>query len=379
MENSRSDQTANNVFIRFDKDMIKYEWNEEFQTWFPSEDQSEFDLHLKKMNDLKVKQQESADLQESNSESKHQESTHSFRKSNSESTHSYRKSNEHENIAKYADPHVKTKKLHKSTEAEESKISSIQKSSVSIEDKQKTNRKNTSIYIKGLPNDVTVDELKDYFDRCGLIMESLYAEGQPRIKVYLDEEGNPKGDALITFLMEESVELAITLFDQSQFRANCPISVEPAVFTGEKSTTKVSTTIEPSIQKHLIKASFDKMKRKLDWSSEEPAASASSPTGGYAEGRVVLLRGMFSKEELDKDSSVAFDIKEDVREECGEKYGKVSNVKIYPALPGGLMTVKFKGAEGAAACIAGLDGRWFDGRRIGACLYDGMLRDEESI
>ena len=317
-----------NKLTKYDQDMIRYDWDENLKAWFPSEDQTEFDRHLK---------------------TKSSKDTQSFSNGN---------------ISQRTSNAIKNKTLEEHP---------------SKEDKQKNSRKNTSIYIKGLPNDVTVDELNDYFGKCGIIMDSLYTEGQPRIKIYFDDEGNPKGDAMITFLMEESVELAVSLFDQSQFRQNCQISVEPADFSRTK-TFSNSTNSGPSIpNKHLIKASFDKMKKRLDWGNEDiPNDSANVHL--YAEGRVVLLRGMFSKEEIDRNPSIAFDIKSEVRDECSKSFGRVSNVKIFPAVPGGLMTVKFKEATEANSCIDGLDGRWFDGKRIGACLYDGkLLRNEESI
>ena len=234
-------------------------------------------------------------------------------------------------------------------------------------------RKNTSIYIKSLPNDVTVDEIYDYFSRCGIIMESLYEADQPRIKIYYDDEGIPKGDALVTYLKEESVLLAVSMFDQSQFRPGCIITVEPAVF----SQTQTQAAENTSLDKHQLKASFDRMKRKLEWGSANQLETAIEDPLPME--KVVLLKGMFNVDELNTDPSVSFDIKAEVMEECNEKYGKVSNVKIYPNLPGGLMTVKFKDGKSARDCIAGLNGRWFDGRKVVACIYDGILKDEEVI
>ena len=37
--------------------------------------------------------------------------------------------------------------------------------------------------------------------------------GKPKIKVYRDENGAPKGDALCTYVKVESVELALTIID----------------------------------------------------------------------------------------------------------------------------------------------------------------------
>jgi len=42
--------------------------------------------------------------------------------------------------------------------------------------------------------------------------------GKPRIKLYTNEKGEFKGDALIVFFKAPSVDMAITLMDDTQFR-----------------------------------------------------------------------------------------------------------------------------------------------------------------
>jgi len=66
------------------------------------------------------------------------------------------------------------------------------------EKKPNAPRENTSIYITGIPLDATFDEIHDKFKaRCGLIMKNVDDE-KPRIKMYADDDGNFKGDALIS-------------------------------------------------------------------------------------------------------------------------------------------------------------------------------------
>ena len=52
------------------------------------------------------------------------------------------------------------------------------------------------------------------FSKAGLILED--AEGEPKIKLYKDEKGRFKGEALVVYLKEESVELATRLFDETE-------------------------------------------------------------------------------------------------------------------------------------------------------------------
>ena len=42
--------------------------------------------------------------------------------------------------------------------------------------------------------------------------------GKPRIKLYTDEAGNFKGDALVVYFRAESVALAVQMLDDTDFR-----------------------------------------------------------------------------------------------------------------------------------------------------------------
>lgn len=75
---------------------------------------------------------------------------------------------------------------------------------------------NRSIFITSLPSDTTVEELKFEFGRYGII--DTKNNGEPRIKLYYDEEGKFKGEALITYFKKDSVPLAIDMRDDSWFR-----------------------------------------------------------------------------------------------------------------------------------------------------------------
>ncbi|KAG4303748.1 hypothetical protein PORY_002848, partial [Pneumocystis oryctolagi] len=86
-------------------------------------------------------------------------------------------------------------------------------------DKKKPNiiPKNTAVYISNLPLDVTEEEIRETFSKCGVISENIDT-GKPRIKIYVNEKGEPKGDAVVVFFREESVKLAIQLLDDTYLR-----------------------------------------------------------------------------------------------------------------------------------------------------------------
>ena len=64
-------------------------------------------------------------------------------------------------------------------------------------------------------------------------------DGQkPRIKLYTDGQGNFKGDALVVYFRAESVELAVQMLDDTQFRSvgdrpGSMLSVVEAVFQNQ--------------------------------------------------------------------------------------------------------------------------------------------------
>lgn len=57
---------------------------------------------------------------------------------------------------------------------------------------------NTSIYVHGLPLDITMEELTELFTKCGLLARD--EKGKDKIKLYRDSFNEIKGDALCTYI-----------------------------------------------------------------------------------------------------------------------------------------------------------------------------------
>lgn len=116
--------------------------------------------------------------------------------------------------------------------------------------------KNTAIYVSGLPDDITIDELVQHFSKCGIIMDEILT-GKPRIKLYTDEENKPKGDALIVYLREESVNLALNILDESEIRSGNKIRVQEASFNqnseGNEVKSKKNKIDKETWKKHMLK------------------------------------------------------------------------------------------------------------------------------
>ncbi|KAI7855659.1 hypothetical protein BDC45DRAFT_505574 [Circinella umbellata] len=238
--------------------------------------------------------------------------------------------------------------------------------------KQKREPKITSVYVTGIPLDTTIDEMKQVFSKCGVIMEDLDS-GLPKIKIYQDKEGNPKGDALVTYFKEESVPLAINLLDESELRLGDPktiIKVQKAEFK-EKEPSEDKKKNQSTNNKNKTKKRLHQLQRKLDWVDEEGGKKTEKFN------KIVILKNMYTQEELDEDPTLLLELKEDVREEC-EKLGEVTNVILYDKSPGGVISVRFMEKESAQACILLMNNRYFAGRQISAEIYDGKERYEKS-
>ena len=120
---------------------------------------------------------------------------------------------------------------------------------------------NTFVYASGLPLDITMDELHQFFNKCGAIMIDPHT-GQSKIKVYTDDSGQQKGDARICYSNIESVEMAIQWLNESQIRPGFPVKVEQATFEmkGEVYRPREGNQKLDKVEKMRIKAEMDKQK-----------------------------------------------------------------------------------------------------------------------
>ncbi|KAG6845387.1 hypothetical protein H0H87_009734 [Tephrocybe sp. NHM501043] len=266
---------------------------------------------------------------------------------------------------------------------------SIKRGKVDKKERPSTERKskNTAVYVTGLPLDADVEEIVERFSKCGMIEED--DEGDPKVKMYAKEDGTFSGEALVVYFKEDSVLLALNILDDAELRfgdSTSVMSVTKADFAHkEKSASGQQTTqLRKTMDKKKASRRIGKMQKKLlEWDDEDgfgptitPEESAAAATA-FQNSRVVVLKHMFTLEELAEDAALLLDLKEDVREECSS-LGDVTNVVLYDKEIDGIMTVKFRDPISAKACLLKMNGRFFAGRRIEASLFSGKQRFKRS-
>ncbi|KAL9131249.1 MAG: hypothetical protein Q9217_000791 [Psora testacea] len=232
-------------------------------------------------------------------------------------------------------------------------------------------RKNTAVYITNLPIDppATSDELHDVFSKCGVIAEEIDGR-KHRIKLYTDEGGKFKGDALVVYFRAESVDLAVQMLDDTELRfgdgSSERMRVAPADFSykQQKDAPQKSNIKE---KKKIIKKT-QKLNNKLaDWDDDDPQSLQDTSSRWD---KVVILKHMFTLQELEEDPAAILDIKEDIRDECS-KMGDVTNVVLFDKEPEGVASVRFSNAVAAEACVRAMNGRHFSGMVVEAYIADG--------
>ncbi|KAK7511524.1 nuclear mRNA splicing factor-associated protein [Phyllosticta citriasiana] len=236
------------------------------------------------------------------------------------------------------------------------------------EKEEKRPAQNTAVYATSIPLDATAEEIEEVFGKYGMIAEAL-EDGKKRVKLYMDDSGNFKGDALIIYYRPESVDLAISMLDDSEFRfgtkgpnGNMRVQVADSSYKKQKDEDKKQnfesrTHYDREKFAKKLKRHKERMEKRIgEWSSEEEEERTRWEKN-------VVLKHMFTLEELEEDKDAFDEIHEDIQEEAS-KYGEVTKVKICDKEVDGVVIVQFNDFDAAERCAAAFNGRSFDGRKV---------------
>jgi HIV Tat-specific factor 1 len=223
---------------------------------------------------------------------------------------------------------------------------------------------NTKVYVSNLPLDITEEEFVDVMRKGGVVMRDPET-GKMKMKLYTEPGTSQlKGDGLCTYIRVESVDLAVKLLDGYDLRGH-KLHVERAKF---QMKGNFDPRLKPKKQKKKEKERLKKMQEiLLDWHPDKLRGTRSRHE------RVVIIKNLFDSATFDKNVSLLLEYQQDLREECS-KCGDVKQLVIYDRHPDGVAQVTFREPEGADACVALLNGRWFGQRKITAETWDGKTK-----
>ena len=143
-----------------------------------------------------------------------------------------------------------------------------------------------------------------------------------RIKIYRDStnNGQPKGDALCSYIKPESVQLALTILDGSEFEGQ-EVSVQRAKF--EMKGEAYDAKLKP---KKLRKKELDKLKRHREklfaWIPEKLKGER------FKFEKVIVIKNLFDPEEFDRDPGRILDYTSRIRAQCS-KFGTITKLALY--------------------------------------------------
>lgn len=149
------------------------------------------------------------------------------------------------------------------------------------------------------------------------------------------------------------------------------IHVEQAEFQTQSKKSKAGGSKSAEAGHNLSKEQIEKL-AKIRRKEQETALSWAEDGSTSTGLKIVVLKNVFSPEELKAKSGGTEKLKEDLRSECQAECGDVSKVTVFENNPEGVTLVKFKNDGAAAKCLHLMNERNFRGRTLVAEFYDGI-------
>ncbi len=225
---------------------------------------------------------------------------------------------------------------------------------------------NKWIYVTGLPSDVTPEELEAHFKQVGILAVDPESQ-QPRVKLYRDASGAPKGDASIAYVRPESVELAIEILNGGLLRPGWPMAITKAVFQQKQQQPNAGGDGPVKRRKQneaKVKVARAAAKQALSWSEADDTGLNRATAL-----RIVVVKNMFHPREC-RTAGFVEELQEDLAGECGA-LGPIEKMTIFERHPEGVVIIKFGTAYAAEGCVKLMNGRFFAGRKLQSFYWDG--------
>lgn len=201
----------------------------------------------------------------------------------------------------------------------------------------------------------------------------------PKIKMYLDESGAPKGDCSICYNAESSANMAVDVLDGGYLRPSSkPLSVTRAEFQKRSAPAGTDSSVDQPARKKQtltaaqIKVSQNAMAQALAWNEDDDVGVSKSKAL-----KIVVIEHMFNPLEVDEefkgeDSAFFEELESDIAAE-GEKCGQIDKITIFSRSPQGAVIIKFCTSYAAQECVRVFDGRMYGGRKLRCKFWDGVM------
>lgn len=219
--------------------------------------------------------------------------------------------------------------------------------------------KPNAIYLSNLPTRSSIEnDLVSEFSRYGIIKKDQ--EGNLKCKIYRNNHGEMKGDALIVYARHESVSIAIDMMNGYEFYGN-RIKVEEATFNNDKKRKHEETTTNKDDPE-----SASQIKLRKTSASENSDGDDRSEVRS----RTLVIANIIDLYDDLNDDELA-DIRLDILNGC-KAIGPVENMEL--SARKGEATLVFEKESDARECCRSMHKRYFDGRELAA-----FMLDEENI
>jgi len=223
--------------------------------------------------------------------------------------------------------------------------------------------KSCKVYVSNLPDSMTEENFEQLMSKCGMIENDVRTK-KAKIKLYRNDQDQLKGDGLCTYIKPESVQLALTILDESL--------VDGKVISVTRAKFEMKGEYDPKLKpKKLTKKQLEKAKKAKErifaWVPEKLKGERSKNE------KVVVISNMFTVQELDEDPGLILDLSNRIRSDCG-KFGNVTKVSLYDKHPDGVCQVFFREPSEADMAVQMLHGRMFRDRVLAVITWDGKTK-----